>query len=330
MSRGRVAAAAAVGTLLLGAAVLCGVELRPAPPAAPLEVAAGGLVALDDAQANLATCVIDADQAVFYLVQAVNYIRFSADSCKLMITREDRTGCATSVTTVLASFGWVAAYTAATLNSCGTEKNVPAACAASLGGIFADLGEFAFIASSVVNSCDLNAPPPTPAPKKKHEKGGKAETPHLDMAKGFFGQLALKQKLDAEKPEAPPEDNPLRGWSISQCIVDLNLGVTYVGRIGIQTYFLTTECPHTGSNYDRKACALDIFNVISSIAWAAQFLSQAAVDCPENGSLEAGCAAVVSDFVAAVASFGPLVNGVADDCQPMVSGSGVGAGAFFQ
>eukprot|EP00408_Alexandrium_pacificum_P027975 CAMPEP_0171183932 /NCGR_PEP_ID=MMETSP0790-20130122/15532_1 /TAXON_ID=2925 /ORGANISM="Alexandrium catenella, Strain OF101" /LENGTH=323 /DNA_ID=CAMNT_0011648921 /DNA_START=42 /DNA_END=1009 /DNA_ORIENTATION=+ len=287
-SGARIAVAALLGIALVGAAIVGGARLRQAPEAA----AAGGLVALDetqvalakwsDAQATLANCVIDADQAAFYLIQAVNFIRFSTENCRVMVERVDRMACAASVTTVIASFGWTASYVSAAINSCGTETNVPAACAASMSGFVACLGEFGFVASAVVEACDSIPLLPPPV-----------------------------------DPTAPPD--PLRGWAVSQCIVDLNVGITYVGRVGIQIYFLTTECPQTGNNYDRKKCALDIFNVISSMAWAAQFLANAAVDCPEVGSDPgAACAGVISDFVATVAALGPLVNGISDDCQPIL------------
>mmetsp|Transcript_52027 Transcript_52027/g.104634 ORF Transcript_52027/g.104634 Transcript_52027/m.104634 type:complete len:359 (-) Transcript_52027:21-1097(-) len=332
LSRGRVAVFASVGTFLLGAAFLYGANLRQAQSDAPLEAAVGGLVTLDDAAANLGTCVIDADQAAFYLMQGVNFIRFAEDTCKVAIGVEAQSACSASVTTVIASFGWVGSYTAAAINSCGSETNIPAACAASMSGFVALLGELGFISSSVVNACDpagfiQTTPHP---PEKKHKEGGKVATPHLDTAQSFFGKLANLKKLNEEKEEKPEEvvDNSLRGWSISQCVVDLNLGVTYVARMGIQAYFLSRECPQTESNYDRKKCALDVWNLISSVAWAAQFLSLAAFDCPESGSLDAACAGVVSDFVAVVAALGPIVNGIADDCQPMLSGAGVGYADF--
>uniref|UniRef100_A0A7S2IL26 Uncharacterized protein n=1 Tax=Alexandrium andersonii TaxID=327968 RepID=A0A7S2IL26_9DINO len=298
---------------LLGAGAFLGrSQLAGAQPA---EGSAGALVALDDAQANLATCVIDADQAAFYLIQGINFIRFSVDACKVMTNNDERTACAASVATVIASFGWVGSYTAATINSCGSETNVIASCGASMSALVAELGEFSFISSAVVASCDLFTPLEDIPIRDPNDP-----TKNLD-------KLTTMEKLDIIKNEKPVavEDNPLRGWSISQCVADLNIGVTYVGRIGIQTYFLTTECPRTGSNFDRKKCALDIFNVISSIAWAAQFLALAAFDCPEVAATGSACAGVVSDFVAAVAALGPIVNGISDDC---VVGMGAGEANF--
>jgi len=302
------------GAAVFGAATIFG-RGQPAR-AQPAEGTTGALVALDDAQANLATCVIDADQAAFYLLQGINFIRFSVDACKVTTNNDERLACAASVATVIASFGWVGSYTAATINSCGSETNVVASCGASMSALVAELGEFAFISSAVVSSCDLITPLEDVPIKDPNNP-----TANLD-------KLTKEEKLEIiknEKPVAPVEENPLRGWSISQCVADLNIGVTYVGRIGIQTYFLSTECPHTGSNFDRKRCALDIFNVISSIAWAAQFLALAAFDCPEVAAEGSACAGVVSDFVAAVAALGPIVNGISDDC---VTGAGPGYAHF--
>jgi len=299
---------------LLGAGAFIG-RSQPFGGAQPVQGSSGELVALDDAQANLATCVIDADQAAFYLIQGINFIRFSVDACKVMTNTDERTACAASVATVIASFGWVGSYTAATINSCGSETNVIASCGASMSALVAELGEFSFISSAVVGSCDLFTPLEDIPIRDPNDP-----TKNLD-------KLTTMEKLDIIKNEKPVavEDNPLRGWSISQCVADLNIGVTYVGRIGIQTYFLSTECPHTGSNFDRKRCALDIFNVISSIAWAAQFLALAAFDCPEVAATGSACAGVVSDFVAAVAALGPIVNGISDDC---VVGMGAGEANF--
>lgn len=123
----------------------------------------------------------------------------------------------------------------------------------------------------------------------------------------------------------------VRGAQTSQCVVDVNLGLSFLARAMLQLSEVPGACmSHTVE--DQKLCAVDIWNVLSSLGWAAQFLAQIAVDCPAMRDARAGCAAVVSDFIAVVTAFGPVVNGINDDCPDVMMRphrNPVGAGNLF-
>lgn len=52
---------------------------------------------------------------------------------------------------------------------------------------------------------------------------------------------------------------------------------------------------------EKRNCAIDIMNVISSFAWISHFSVQAVDNCAETGSTEARCGADISALVAAIA-----------------------------
>uniref|UniRef100_A0A7S4QAI9 Uncharacterized protein n=1 Tax=Alexandrium monilatum TaxID=311494 RepID=A0A7S4QAI9_9DINO len=339
--------------LLLAAAAVLGAPRRPRRRAASAELASR-----DDAQAKVTLCFVDVDQAVFYLAQAGNFIRFAVPNCRITETAAQRRACGAAVSTVIASFGWVASYVSSAVNSCGAQKSYDAACSASAGGFFACLGELAFIASSVTDACDFipedearedEAEEDAQSRRLRGALGGPngtrpwAEGRRLEGVPGalrFFKEVARKQEPAPQRvrrrpawrrllPRVPlttPKPN-VRAASISQCVADLDLGLTYVARVGLQAYDLSNECPQTDWK-SRKACAENSFNLLSSIGWAAQFLAQAAVDCPRDPRQSAACTGVVADFVATVAALGPLVNGIVTDCQRGIANSSVGDANF--
>jgi len=252
------------------------------------------LISMDeqsDRQVKLANCVLNVDEAAFYLVQLGNFLKFSTLDCKDKTTLEQRTTCAASVGTVIASFGWVGSYVGAAVPSCGVEDNVGAHCAAGLSTLVALLGELTFVSSSVVYACNVTYP----------------ELPDEQL---LPRRRSVQFHFLPHKRWKVPEPDERRAARISQCVVDVNLGLAYLGFLGTQSYRLSKECPAG----DTKACGLDVFNLISSLGWAAQFLSQAAVDCPVISDLKAGCAAVVGDFVATIAALGPYVDTVTSAC----------------
>mmetsp|Transcript_77611 Transcript_77611/g.240473 ORF Transcript_77611/g.240473 Transcript_77611/m.240473 type:complete len:170 (-) Transcript_77611:58-567(-) len=151
--------------------------------------------------------------------------------------------------------------------------------------------------------------PPEPAPGGWKRSSPWSRLPTASMPAWAFSKSCLTRQ---------PERGPPSRTAPSPCELpgSPSASSTSTGRAGIQIYFLAQQCVKSGAD-DRKKCALNVFNVISSFSWAAQFLAQVAVDCPRvANAAAASCAAVVSDFVAAVAALGPLVNGIGDDCQP--------------
>jgi len=325
---GAVLAAAALGVVLWQ-----GCRMRR-----PLGDATRELVVLDEAgdtAAGLTGCFLDADQAAFYLMQAGTYIRFSVENCKDLSTVSGRCSCASSVSTVIASLGWTTSYIAASVNSCGKDVNLGASCAAYLATFVAELGEFSFVASAVVDSCDINGEATKSGPGNQVQLrpgepmslSGEQPGQHLASAKTFFDKLKLEQSLQKENEETG-QDTGLKGATATQCLVDLNVGLTYLGRVGVQIYFLAQECPKNTPDM-QKRCSLDIFNVISSIGWAAQFLANAAIDCPDVPNARASCTGVITDLIATVAALGPVVNGISDDCHKTVAGGGAGGADFF-
>mmetsp|Transcript_22754 Transcript_22754/g.34040 ORF Transcript_22754/g.34040 Transcript_22754/m.34040 type:complete len:153 (+) Transcript_22754:3-461(+) len=124
----------------------------------------------------------------------------------------------------------------------------------------------------------------------------------------------MKEAARQRKEQSEEEhEGSRRGLRPAQCVLDVDLGVAFLARAGLQIDWLRREC-HLPINRDVEQCSLGVFSVISSVAWAARYLSQIALDCPDIARSKGACGAMVANFVAVAAALGPLVSGVTDHC----------------
>lgn len=114
--------------------------------------------------------------------------------------------------------------------------------------------------------------------------------------------------------------NDQKAWEITACVVAVDLAVTYLMRAATQIHDAVKACS------DKTNCALSVMNIMSSFVWAAQFFAGIAGACPVESAAGSGCAAFVTDFVATVASWGPLMAAIPIDCDKKEIGKSAGDG----
>eukprot|EP00928_Gymnodinium_smaydae_P092245 TRINITY_DN76068_c0_g1_i1.p1 TRINITY_DN76068_c0_g1~~TRINITY_DN76068_c0_g1_i1.p1 ORF type:complete len:365 (+),score=91.24 TRINITY_DN76068_c0_g1_i1:56-1150(+) len=183
--------------------------------------------------------------------------------------------CTAVVGGILLSFLWTASYLSEAANACGVTTNQKAACAADVTCLAANLGDVVSCSATMSFSCHS-----------------------YDL-----------------HPAVPPAvvvpDSDERKSAQAACSFDAVQGASYLGKAGLSIRESALDCP-VG---EKQSCAVDVLNLISSFAWAAQFFAQMGSDCPIEANVNAACGAAISDLVAAVSSLAACGTDIGRACK---------------
>jgi len=274
-------------------------------------------------------CVIDTVQATAYLGSAVVMMRNAvASSSGLACPDDTHAGCAVSASGFVLSVAWVASYLSLAASSCGATLNPAAQCAADWTAIVANMGELAMSGAGVSEDCDFRVERPhikafVDRIKERSSKDIANKIKDLELEK-----QSLEEKLEAEKLKARhPVVEKLtaghavvadmmkirseqldRDWDQAMCSFDVTNAASYIVRVILQIRAAALDCE------DKRSCAIDVLNIISSFAWIAQLVALAVSDCPEGSNQKAKCTADISDLVAGVTNFAAAAMSSIQDC----------------
>lgn len=256
-----------------------------------------------DRQLEIADCVMNVDQAVFYLMSAGLFIDAAVSGCPSTPDSFARANCAASITGVLSTLGWASTYIAAASTECAHTVNPKAVCAADVAWVVASLSEISFAGSSIARDC-----PPLDA--YDETKDIWYPWAHAQTTVTTTKALSKKEKVLEVRAQVALE-NKNKAIKGTFCYIDVGMAATYLIRAAKQLHDGIRDCPDPANG---EVCAIDIFNVISSLAWVAEFIAFLVSDCPIPSNREAYCAGDISDVVAGVASLGASMLAITNDC----------------
>lgn len=283
-------------------------------------------------------CVIDTVQATAYLIQAVVFLYRAIEQpwfqCPKSFMNLRGEGCAAAITSFIASVTWVGSYLSLAGSSCSAALNSGALCSADWLAMSSDFAEVAASGAAVRRDC-THIPKDKPKGwwgRKKQRKiamgkvklnashpwlplfNQQRQQEHYKLLKVFDaenekelpGGLQLKLKLDRLH-----RARQIRKFDIAACHADVFNAASYLVRSLMQIRAAAMSCS------DPRSCAVDIMNVIASVAWISRFVLLASSDCaPETvkSAKSTTCGADISNLIAALSS-GPAAGmAVPSDC----------------
>eukprot|EP00435_Cladocopium_sp_Y103_P032255 s4012_g8.t1 len=277
-------------------------------------------------------CVIDTVQATAYLIQAVVFLYRAIDQpwfkCPESFMNLRGEGCATAITSFIASVTWVGSYLSLAGSACAAALNSGALCSADWLAMSSDFAEVAASGAAVRRDC-THIPKERPKgwwARKKRQKiaMGQAKLNATHPWLPLFNRLNSRQEhykllrvFRAESEEDLPSGLQLklkldrlhrarhiRKFDIAACHADVFNAASYLVRSLMQIRAAGMSCS------DPRNCALDIMNVVASVAWIARFVLLASTDCAPltvKGPQSSTCGADISNLIAALTS-GPAAG----------------------
>jgi len=261
-------------------------------------------------------CVVDVVQASAYLGQAIVWIDKAVTYEGYRCPDDTQRGCTVSVSAVITAMLWLASYLSLTASSCSATLHAKAACAADITGVMANLGEVSTAGTAAADDC-----------KFEDEKPGHAlvhkvmELTHHSADAPLARRLsddALKDMLDKlsehkEEKQAERQAKHDRSLDLALCVFDTVQGASYVVRAAKQIMGAAIDTCE-----DPTVCTINVFSIVSSFAWIAQFFSFAAGDCAVKANQAAFCAGDISDLIAATTNLVATAMVLPIDCGAAV------------
>jgi len=281
------------------------------------------------------TCVIDAVQAASYIGEAVTNI-YRAEICP----DDEPLGCTAPVAHAVTAILWVMSFITSATSTCAETINYGTSCAAAIlrdlataGSTIYGFDEDCFLTRPFVNNRVFQPPRPkflVDHGRRLGQAGSDARAVGLYRNKSAELQRLLKETtskhpdhehaalpnvlFDAASHGLPRSalDSTFqkikaihrhgnrkteRNFALANCVFD---SVDAVGWL-MRALLSINEASHSCD--DPKVCTVDVVYVLGALAYCAQMLSLAFVDCPQYGKREALCGADVTDVVGSMAIF---------------------------
>jgi len=249
-----------------------------------------GLSSLQRSPAVQVSCALDVSQALVRLMGAITGANSAKSSCSDLNGSDAKAKCSSDITGALYNFILLAAMISQSVVHCGETIDAPAACSAAVTGFIGNLGIVANGGSGLVYQCELwwrhHPVPPygvTTTKATHHPTRFHWTTPPSP-------QLKLPPALPTLVPQEYWADNSNHEnyeVDMTNCIVNMVLGTTNLGRAAISIMDQVKKCPIQAG---QEACATDIVSLFGALGLAARYLSIAVVDC--NGFFESGDSAL--------------------------------------
>eukprot|EP00929_Paragymnodinium_shiwhaense_P089784 TRINITY_DN49978_c0_g1_i6.p1 TRINITY_DN49978_c0_g1~~TRINITY_DN49978_c0_g1_i6.p1 ORF type:complete len:465 (+),score=80.43 TRINITY_DN49978_c0_g1_i6:70-1395(+) len=282
------------------------------------------------------SCVIDASMASTFLGSAGLSIRAATHTCTGK--PGDGAECSASVSGVLLSVSWVAAYISLAVAQCGDTLNFKAVCASDAACIMASLSEATSGASTIQSACveamastgSLNAPKRTTTAAP-----GAAPAPPPKSSKISFGTFSNFKRLPARIPAfkltpalripAAPTLRPTRSpaevaaeqeerqASIASCSIHAVQLVNLLGIIGVNIHGAKLGCNLKDVN--QKSCTISVLNLLASFSWVGTFIALLANECPEAFDVRAACTVGATQLTAGILNTVACSTAISSDCK---------------
>jgi len=302
-----------------------------------IDVQEPGGFKLDQTKLAYTQCTIDVIQASAYLGSAIIFIDKAVNYGGVQCPDATQQGCSVQIEAAVTAMTWLASYISLAMSSCTATVNAPAACTADITGIMANVGEL--VTASTAASVDCKFEKKRPWDKLKSAKDklnsakdklnsakellpllgrrltGTAAVNHTDVGRRLadthpLADVVASMKDKAEERQEAKQAHYERQVDEALCAFDVVQGVSYVIRALKQGFGDAVD-----TCADPYVCTINMFNIISSVAWISQFFSFAAADCAVEANQAAYCSGDISDLIAATASMVAVSMAVPVDCE---------------
>lgn len=249
-------------------------------------------------QSNMAymQCAINVDQFVASLGQSVIWLDRAIVYDGYQCPNNTLRGCLVSISALTTSVLGVASCLTLLASSCTATISYPASCGSDILSLIANLGEVFSSGTGAADDCVFADPKPVydSVHRVLNITRHRNYTALLGrrLSKSNNSLRSALHNMQAVKKLRQKQANDL-----SLCVLDVLQGSGYLlGFIQNIMGAWVDTCD------DQKVCAVNIFDILSSLFWAAQYFTVIAGDCLPAPSQMAYCLSDMFDIVAAIAN----------------------------